>query len=75
MKKKILFGSAICVIALMSFINIQRLQGSYHTKVCLENIFAAANAEDETPTVSCPRGGTECVRVVTNAGTLVYYKS
>ena len=75
MKKKVIFRSAIGVILLITLVNLQLSFTKNNSEVRLKNalVISLANAED-VPTINCPGGESECARVTTNGGTLVYYK-
>ena len=66
MKKKVIFGTVIGLIALTTLANIQWSSVNSNSEVKLKNLVAIskANAEDPVYGYYCPGSSSECVRII-----------
>jgi hypothetical protein len=76
MRKKIFIGISAVAVGTIAAVNVNyALQGNKNlSELALANVEALAEENSETPTYTCPGGGTECVRVIRGSKTHIFYK-
>lgn len=74
MRKKLFAALAVAVVAVVAGYNVYSLQKSTTlSDLALANVEALAS--DESTTVDCPRGSTECARVIVGNTVHIFYKN